>query len=227
MAENTDEDWRNQIDIDVRSLSNVLSKQGERLVGVEASISALGRNIDKFSHSFEATVERQQELQKTRWPLVLGVLTLVMVVIGGFMSGYLRDLNRIEGDVKAIQSNRKSEQDPVQNARIADAEAEILGIRSDDHSIMMTLSAVETRLDEWDEVRLMGVVHMQDGHPRRIEKMLQDLEQALRDYKTDSNVKATRELAIQQQFQHGLEKRIETMENRWAAEHTAPHHRGE
>jgi hypothetical protein len=166
MAE-TDEQWRGQIDGDVRNM-------GERLVGVEAGISALARNFDKFSHSFEATVERQNDLQKTRWPLVFGVLSLVVVVLGAFLSGYLRDLDRVEGDVISIQSKRVSEEDPVQNSTILDNLREIQGIRLNEHKVMTENVKLQTILDEWRPIKDMGVAHMSDGHPGRVEAMLKE-----------------------------------------------------
>ena len=164
------EEWRERIDGDVRSL-------GERMAGVESGMNALGRNFDKFSHAFEASIERQQEFSKTRWPLVLGVLTLVVIVVGGLAQGYLRDLNRIEADVKSIQSKRTSEADPVQDSRIGDAESEILGIRSNEHEIIMNNSVLASKIEELQHRREQVFDHMIDGHPVRIEKMLNSLDE--------------------------------------------------
>lgn len=141
-------EWRDNIDRDVRNM-------GERLAGVEAGIFSLGRNFDKFSNAFEQSNNRQAELQKTRWPLVFGVLSLVMVIAGAFLSGYLRDLNRIEADVLAIQGKRVSQNDAPQDARIAH-----LGERM--KSIENSESVLENKL----------LNHVGDGHPRRVEEQV-------------------------------------------------------
>ena len=159
------EEWRDRIDTDVRNLS-------ERIAGVEAGIDSLGRSFDKFSHAFENSIERQGELQKTRWPIVFGVLTLVLVVIGGFMSGYLRDLNRIENAVSKIQSKRWSENDPVQDARLNDVEKEVISIRANEHQILED-NAVMMSLLELEQVQHERVrSHIEDGHPRRVEALI-------------------------------------------------------
>lgn len=109
--EDDHEDWRTRIDGDVQSL-------GERMAGVETSMTSLSRNFDRFTHAFEASNDRQADLQKTRWPVVFGVLSIVTVVLSAFLSGYLRDLNRVESSVEDIRSHRISAADPVQDANI-------------------------------------------------------------------------------------------------------------
>jgi hypothetical protein len=207
MADPTDE-WRNQIDTDFRHM-------GERLVGVEAGISALSRSFDKFSHSFESTVARQQELQKTRWPLVLGVLTLVLVVISGFMSGYLRDLNRIEDDVLKIQAHRISEEDPVQNARIDDNSAEVTGIRLNEHKILTDNAAIMMQLEEWEHIKNQGVNHMGDGHPERTEQMLDHNKLMLRDHALHVENRLIREM-------ERVDRRLLGLEQQEHSEHAGP-----
>lgn len=112
------DDWRVTIDSDVKNL-------GERMAGVETGMESLGRNFDRFTHAFEASDNRQAELAKTRWPVVLGVLSIITVVLSGFLSGYLRDLNRVEENVKTIQSKRVSAQDPAQNLQITELQRRV------------------------------------------------------------------------------------------------------
>ena len=107
--------WQTRIDRDLRS-------QGERLTGVESSITNLSENFSAFTHAFEASNTRQRELSRTRWPLVLGVVSLIFMVLGAFLSGYLRDLNRVELNLKDVRSKRISEEDPAQNLRLTELE---------------------------------------------------------------------------------------------------------
>jgi hypothetical protein len=204
MVEN-DEQWRGQIDGDVRNM-------GERLVGVEAGISALARNFDKFSHSFEATVERQNDLQKTRWPLVFGVLSLVVVVLGAFLSGYLRDLDRIENDVLKIQSNRISKNDPVQDVYIRDNRSEVESMRLNEHKILTDNAAIMKQLEEWEHIKNQGVKHMGDGHPARTEAMLDHNKLMLRDHEVHVEERLAREM-------DRIDRRLIILERQELSEH--------
>jgi len=159
------EEWRDRIDTDVKNLS-------ERIAGVETGIQSLSKSFDKFSHAFELSLERQTELQKTRWPVVFGVLSLALVVISGFMSGYLRDLNRIEHDVNKIQSKRWSENDPVQDARLKDLEKEVISIRASEHNILRDNAIFTEELKLNKKYRENIREHIEDGHPRRVEALL-------------------------------------------------------
>jgi hypothetical protein len=143
--------WKENIEADVRNM-------GERLAGVEAGIRSLGQNFDRFSHAFETSTARQSELQKTQWPVVFGVLGLVAVVAGGFLSGYLRDLNRVESNVTAIQNHRTSEADAPQNARLEFLTDKMREVDKRDGETAQALSK-----------------HTSDGHPRRVEEQIIEL----------------------------------------------------
>lgn len=147
--------WKENTESDIR-------RMGERLVGVEAGILSLGRNFDRFSEAFEASNNRQSELLKTRWPVVFGVLGLVAVIAGGFLSGYLRDLNRVEGDVTDIQKNRKSDQDGPQNARLDYLTDKMTDVEKRDESTLQSLHR-----------------HTNDGHPRRVEEQVDELRRSM------------------------------------------------
>jgi hypothetical protein len=155
MPEESHNRWKENIEADVRHM-------GERLAGVEAGIRSLGQNFDRFSHAFESSTARQTELQKTQWPVVFGVLGLVAVVAGGFLSGYLRDLNRVESDVTAIQGNRISKEDAPQNARLKILTSEIEKIHMRDNEALQAL-----------------IKHTSDGHPRRVEEQVNELRRDL------------------------------------------------
>jgi hypothetical protein len=205
MPENGDEEWRGRIDTDMH-------KFGERLVGVESGVSALGRSFDKFSHSFDATVQRQQELQKTRWPLVFGVLSLVVVVIGAFMSGYLRDLNRIEADVLKIQSHRISENDPVQDTVINDNRAEIVAIRLNEHATVLNDATIATQIKELMTRKEQILAHMMDGHPGTMERMETHQNGMIREMEGDLQGRITRDLELHQREHERMVGRLERVE---------------
>ena len=78
-------------------------------------------------------MDRQRDMHKPQWQVIFGALTLAVIVLGGFISGYVRDLNRIESNVDTIRSHRMSAADPVQDGAIADLQQEILDIRSEEH----------------------------------------------------------------------------------------------
>ena len=149
--------WRTRIDIDVRSLS-------ERLAGVETGMSALGSSFDRFAHTFEASERRQQELGKTRWPVVFGSLTLALIVVGGFLSGYVRDLNRIERNVEVIRGDRKSAEDPRQDVELKDLNAEVTSIRANEHETIEHAadSRARIRAIERHLFNEAGTIHVED-----------------------------------------------------------------
>ena len=138
--------WRTRIDTDVRSLS-------ERLAGVETGVTALGRSFDRFAHTFETSEGRQQELIKTRWPLVLSAITLGLIIVGGFLSGYIRDLNRvergqaaIEQKVERIKGDRKSAEDPRQDIELKDLNAEVTSMRGNEHDTIEHAADARARI---------------------------------------------------------------------------------
>ena len=216
MTEDIGTDWRSSIDTDLR-------RQGEQLVGLKTEVNALSDNFSKFTHAFEASSVRQMELQKTRWPVIFGVVSIILVIIGGFAQAPLRDLARIEGDVLLIQGKRISENDPVQDARIKDLEEEVIAIRANEHETILKDAQITTMVDELWERRNQVLEHMMDGHPRRIEGMLRDQLQGLRDHEEQALRQTERERVIYRELQNGLRERLDLMEDRWAAEHLTVH----
>ena len=159
MTDTNHVDWRDAMDGDIRSLS-------ERVASVEVGITTLGKSFDRFTHAFETADERHMQASKTPWAILLGAATLMVtiftLIIGGIMSGYIRDLTRVEGDVLAIQSKRVSENDAPQDMRI-DALAERMEeIKEDDHEVQRRISK-----------------HLSDGHPRRVEEQIVDIRRTL------------------------------------------------
>lgn len=139
--------WRARIDGDVRSLS-------ERLAGVETGMSSLGTSFDRFAHTFEASELKQQELGKTRWPIVFSSLTLALIIIGGFLSGYLRDLTRVELNLTRVEDaldqlmrNRTSAQDPRQDIELKDLNAEVTGMRLNEHKAIAHAADARSRIN--------------------------------------------------------------------------------
>jgi len=224
--ENTSGEWRERIDEDVRTLGADVKLMGERIVGVESGISNLGRSFDRFYQSFEKSSTNQRELQRTQWPVIFGTVSILLILGGALGSGYLRDQNRIEKDVTVIKSKRISENDPVQDARIKDLEEEVIAIRANEHETILQDAQIATTVDELWERRNQVLEHMMDGHPRRIEGMLRDQLQGLRDHEEQALRRTERERVIYRELQNGLKERLDLMEDRWAAEHLTVHEGG-
>jgi hypothetical protein len=130
MAEIDHEEWRNEIDKDVRDLSG-------RMAGVETGMKGLANSFDLFRSDFNSHQQTQQERNKPPWGILLGSASLTVVVFSailtGIMGGYIRDLTRVEGDVSAIQGNRVSWADPVQNS-------ELKSLRKDQDDLRKTVT---------------------------------------------------------------------------------------
>ena len=189
-------EWRDRIDADLRAQRTDMHNLGERVAGVESGITNLGRSFDRFSRSFEDSKNLQQESQKTRWPVVFAGIGVVLVIIGGFSQGYLRDLNRVEGQVSKIQAKRVSAKDPVQDARLAELEGEIRLIRAEEQKILQRDADSSARIDVMMQHRHEIIEHTRDGHPHRIEKELHDLQDDLKEFKADAKATLARELAV-------------------------------
>jgi hypothetical protein len=103
---------------------------------------------------------------------------LITLGVGGlgqiYLQGYLRDFTRVEAELNKVKSKRVSEEDPVQNATILDNLREIQGIRLNEHKVMTENAKLQTIFDEWRPIKDMGVQHMSDGHPGRVEAMLKE-----------------------------------------------------
>ena len=163
------EDWRERIDNDVRTLSNDVA-------GVNAEIRGLADGFNRFSKSFENVALRQQEAAKPNYIVVFGIstigITIVLALIGGWTSGYLRDLNRVESQVEQIRSDRVSKHDPEQYARIEDLEAEVLGIRLNEHADISETAENRSKLENLMHIEKDFNEHRKDGHPARIQELL-------------------------------------------------------
>lgn len=153
------EEWRERIDVDVRSLS-------ERMAGVETGMSSLGRSFDQFTRTYEANAQTQRELHKPQWQIMISGLTLVLLITGMLLAGFIKpmekDVARIDAAVHAIQGNRTSWEDPVQNEKLQVLQQEILAMRLNEHdtlktdAIMLERVADNTRMvtataARWDE----------------------------------------------------------------------------
>ena len=227
MTETTNDDWRDHLATLDNELRSDLRQQGERLAGVEAGITNLGRSFDHFSRSYEEHARSQRESNKTQWPIVFSVLGLVAVVAGGFLSGYLRDLNRIEGNVVAIDTKletRVSDEDSGQDIRLQDIEAEILGIRANEHITFKKDAENAAAVATVAELKREFINHARDGHPERIEQMLVDRMERFKDYKEDIRMEITRELTLRDEIREAIHKRLDLVEKRWAEEHAGGAH---
>ena len=85
----TDDEWRIQIDKDVRG---VIEKQA----GIAQSIKSLAGSFDRLRDSVDRIMKERFDAQKTPWGIIIAGLMLVAVIIGGLSSGYVRDLGRLE-----------------------------------------------------------------------------------------------------------------------------------
>ena len=176
------EDWRERIDNDVRTLSNDVA-------GVKAEIRGLADGFNRFSKSFENVALRQQEAAKPNYIVVFGIstigITIVLALIGGWTSGYLRDLNRVESQVEQIRSDRVSKHDPEQYARIEDVEAEILAMRLNEHNIIATDAQNRAKLATLLHLEDEFYKHVRDGHPERIQELLDMREKVFETFRED------------------------------------------
>jgi len=227
MTETTNDDWRDHLSSLDNELRSDLRQQGERLAGVEAGITNLGRSFDHFSRSYEEHARSQREANKTQWPIVFSVLGLVAVVAGGFLSGYLRDLERIEGNVVAIDTKletRVSDEDPGQDIRLRDLESEVVGIRANEHITFAKDAENAAAVATVAELKREFINHARDGHPERIEQMLVDRMERFKDYKEDIRMEITRELTLRDEIRDEIHKRLDLVEKRWAEEHAGGAH---
>ena len=217
MPETQHEEWRERIDIDMRA-------QGERLAGVEAGVSSLGRTFDQFYKTFEQSSTNQRELQKTQWPVIFAVLGLVMIIAGGFLSGYLRDLNRVEDSVTEIKSKRISEEDPGQDIRLQDLEAEIIGIRANEHITFAKDAKNAAAVSTVAELRREFINHARDGHPARIEELMRLRMDMFITYKDEIRLVMQRELKLRDEIRDAIHDRLTRIELRWEQEHASGGH---
>ena len=169
MEEVKHNDWRERIDKDVRILSNDVA-------GVKAEIKGLADGFNRFSKSFENVALRQQEIAKPNYIVVFGMatlgITILLALIGGWTSGYLRDLNRVETQVEVIRSDRVSKNDPKQDSRLDDVESEILAMRLNEHEDIRSDAQNKAKLDTLMHLEDDFNGHVIDGHPERIQELL-------------------------------------------------------
>lgn len=212
MAENQIDDWKNRIDSDVRKLS-------ERMAGVETGMSGLTSSFDRFSIAFNESVARQRDMHRPQWQVIFGALTLIAIVLGGFVSGYVRDLNRIEYNVENIRSNRMSSADPVQDEAINDIQQEIISIRSNEHTNFDRDATNSTQLGVLMDYKESFIEHIKDGHPRRIEGLLDLRMDIFENYKDDIRMEITRELNLRNEIRDNIHQRLDRIEHGWVSEH--------
>jgi hypothetical protein len=216
MPETNYEEWRERIDADVKTL-------GERLVSVEVGISNLGRTLDRIYQSFENNAQNQRDMQKTQWPVIFGVLSLVLIIVGGVGSGYLRDQNRIEKDVTMIKNNRISANDPVQDQRLHRLEQEVLGLQGREHAILQSGAELANTVEAMERIRADYIGHVRDGHPQIIRDKVTNLSEQVDHRLNEVDARLRREIEIQEGYRQELQRQTELMEERWANEHTKGH----
>ena len=215
------EDWRERIDNDVRTLSNDVA-------GVKAEIRGLADGFNRFSKSFENVAIRQQEAAKPNYIVVFGIstigITIVLALIGGWTSGYLRDLTRVEHMVEIIQSNRFSENDPEQNSRLKNLENHVnhMGVELD--SSIAHRAASIAYIKQLEKMELDVEEHAKDGHPDRIQDMLEMRMDVFEEYKKDLRMEISRELQLRDEIRDNIHQRLDNVEERWADEHISETH---
>ena len=182
MEEVKHNDWRERIDKDVRSLSSDVA-------GVKAEVKGLADGFNRFSKSFESVALRQQEAAKPNYIVVFGIstigITIVLALIGGWTSGYLRDLDRVESQVELIRGNRLSQNDPKQDSRLDDIEAEILAMRLNEHAIIAADAENRAKLESIIKIEDEFNKHKDDGHPDRIQELLTTRSSIFKTFKED------------------------------------------
>ena len=96
--------WKGHVDEELTDLGSKVGEFASRLTGVETQVEAmsatLGGRIGELTKAFNVYVTSQRDSAKTPWGVLIAAFTLVVLVIGlitgGIMSGYIRDLTRIE-----------------------------------------------------------------------------------------------------------------------------------
>ena len=120
----TDTAWRKQIDDDVKNLIGTVA-------GLESGMKSMVNRFDVVIEDFKVHGAQLRSIQQPKWGIVIAGFTLTFVVMSSIFSavfiGYIRDVNRIDSDLRAVSSKRISEQDPVQTQAII---ATDLGLRS-------------------------------------------------------------------------------------------------
>jgi hypothetical protein len=176
------DNWRERIDTDVRGLS-------EDVAGVKAEVKGLANSFDNFSVAFERISLKQQEFSKPNYIVVFGIstigITIVLALIGGWTSGYLRDLNRVESQVEVIRSQRISENDPKQDIQLKDLEEEVLAIRLNEHKDIAIDASNQAKLESLMSLKEDFHNHRKDGHPQRIEELLNTRSRVFETFRED------------------------------------------
>ena len=139
------EEWRERIEADFRELTADVR-------GLQTGVANLGTAFDKFTHRYDTNAAESRMSHQTQWPVIFAGLTLVVIILGGFMkvslAGYVRDLNRIEESVLTIQGNRTSLADPVQDEKLKDIQEEIVAMRLQEHTTLRGDAIMHERVAE-------------------------------------------------------------------------------
>lgn len=171
-SRDSDLDWSSKIDADVLDLT-------ERTAGMESSMSAMHSAIQRLTKSVEHAFELQHASSKTQWPVLLSAFALVMVIVGGFLNGYVRDLTRVEDSVDYLTRNNVSMADPVQNAVIARLNQDIVDqytviereMRLLDDNANEKIAGLNSRLsksERWEDEHDKRVVGLNSTQTQRI-----------------------------------------------------------
>lgn len=112
----TDSTWKNQIDSDVRDLS-------ERMAGVETSLSSVSSGMNRLIESVNTVITKQSDSTKTPWANYIAAGSLFLVIIMMLGSGYVRDLDRVEEDVDKV--SERVVNDPRQDQAIMQLQKDV------------------------------------------------------------------------------------------------------
>ncbi len=146
---NINSGWRDKINSEVCSLLS-------RVVGIESAMDQLLQGFKMLTNSIESSADRQFENNKTKWPNIFAGGGLLALLLGAFLNGYVRDMQRIEKDVLHLRENRTSLSDPVQDEGIrtlrlaAKSLDETLQreMRLLDEAMIQRITALDARLDK-------------------------------------------------------------------------------
>ncbi|HIF54717.1 MAG TPA: hypothetical protein EYQ57_06020 [Methylococcaceae bacterium] len=136
---NINSGWRDKINSEVCSLLS-------RVVGIESAMDQLLQGFKMLTNSIESSADRQFENNKTKWPNIFAGGGLLALLLGAFLNGYVRDMERIEKDVLRLRENSTSQRE----------------MRLLDEAMIQRITALDARLDEW--VAAKRAKHYSAGH---------------------------------------------------------------
>ncbi len=127
---NINSGWRDKINSEVCSLLS-------RVVGIESAMDQLLQGFKMLTNSIESSADRQFENNKTKWPNIFAGGGLLALLLGAFLNGYVRDMERIEKDVLRLRENSTSQRE----------------MRLLDEAMIQRITALDARLDKEMDLR--------------------------------------------------------------------------